>query len=261
MKRQVIAALASSRQAADPKTSNWVMFAAMVEAALLQFGAPTVAARLEENVRLMLGWYVGDGAYGDGEFFHWDYYNALVIQPMLIDVLAVLKGHDARFADAYAAQLIRSMRYAEVQERMIAPDGSFPPLGRSITYRYGAFQTLAQMALLDTLPAHVTPAQVRCALGAVIRRMNEADGAFDANGWLQIGFCGHQPDLGERYISTGSLYLCAVGFMPLGLPATDAFWSAPDEPWTAQKLWSGVNQPADHALDDPRAITLPTLAR
>jgi hypothetical protein len=30
-------------------------------------------------------WYKGDGFYGDGPDFHWDYYNSFVIQPMLLE--------------------------------------------------------------------------------------------------------------------------------------------------------------------------------
>lgn len=256
VKGQVIAALKASRAAADPKTSNWVMFAAMVEAALLTFGEPTVAARLEDNVRLMINWYCGDGAYGDGEFFHFDYYNSLVIQPMLIDVLRVLKARDAGFGAAYDVALKRSVRYATVLERLIAPDGSFPSLGRSSTYRYGAFQSLAQMVLMRQV-AH--PAAVRSGLTAVIRRVTEAPGTFDKDGWLRIGFCGHQPDMGEAYISTGSLYLCTAAFLPLGLTADDPFWAGPAEPWTQKKLWAGLNQPADHAIEDVHTVDIPAL--
>lgn len=93
----------------------------------------------------------------------------------------------------------------------------------------------------------MTLAQVRCALTAVIRRCFQAEGTFDGDGWLTVGLCGHQPSPGEPYISTGSLYLCAAGFLPLGLPAEHPFWSDPDEPYTAQKIWSGVDMPADHA--------------
>ncbi|WP_200862183.1 DUF2264 domain-containing protein [Asticcacaulis sp. YBE204] len=259
VKTQLIDAFVASRKASDPKTSNWVMFAAMVEAFLLHAGQATVPSRLEANLRLMLGWYLGDGAYGDGEFYHHDYYNALVIQPMLVDVLGVLKAHDPRFTPAYDQVLTRSTRYAAVQERTIAPDGSFPPLGRSLTYRFGALQTLAQMAWMDKLPAEITPAQVRCALTATIRRLIEAKGTFDAKGWLTIGFAGHQPGLGEPYISTGSLYLCAAGMLPLGLPPAHAFWSAAAAPWSSQTVWGGVDQPADHALKDVRQVEVPDL--
>ena len=104
------------------------------------------------------------------------------------------------------------------------------------------------MALRRSLPEGVTPPQVRGALTAVIRRTLEAAGTFDAGGWLTIGFCGHQPGAGETYISTGSLYLCSVAFLPLGLAATDPFWAAGAEPWTAKRAWSGQAFPIDHAL-------------
>jgi hypothetical protein len=261
MQKQIVAALKSSRKIATPDRNNWVMFAAMVEAALLEFGEPALEDRLEGCVRKMLGWYLGDGIYGDGEFFHFDYYNSFVIQPMLLDALAVLKKHDARFEPAHAGVLKRAKRFAEIQERLIAPDGTFPSMGRSTTYRFGAFQTLAQISLERELPETIKPAQVRCVLTAVIRKTMEAPGTFDATGWLQIGFCGHQPALAEKYISTGSLYLCAAGLLPLGLPPEDEFWSAPAARWTSQKLWSGENLPADHAINDVMAMDVPSLLR
>ena len=261
VKSQVIAALKATRTIATPQSNNWVMFAATIEAALLQFGETPEAARLEDCVRKMLGWYTGDGAYGDGEFFHFDYYNSFVIHPMLLDVLAVLAARYADFQPAYATVQSRARRYAEVQERLIAPDGSFPSIGRSTCYRFGAFQLLAQMAWRRELPAEVKPAQVRCALTAVIRRMIEAPGTFDDQGWLRIGFCGHQPALAETYISTGSLYLCTAGLLPLGLPPEDEFWRGAPARWTSQKLWAGENLPADHALSDVKNVTLPILTK
>jgi hypothetical protein len=172
-----------------------------------------------------------------------------------------LQKHDARFADARKIVLERAKRYAVVQERLISPEGTFPSIGRSMAYRFGAFQLLAQISLLRELPEKISPAQVRCALTAVIRKMIEAPETFDVNGWLQIGFCGHQPALGESYISTGSLYLCSAGLLPLGLPPTDEFWSASAAKWTQQKLWSGENLPADHAINDIRNVELPDLKR
>jgi len=254
---QVIAALKATRTIATPQSNNWVMFAATIEAALLQFGETPVAERLDGCVRKMLGWYVGDGAYGDGEFFHFDYYNSFVIHPMLLDVLDVLAAREPDFQPAYGTVRSRARRYAEVQERLIAPDGSFPSIGRSTCYRFGAFQLLAQMAWRRELPAEVKSAQVRCALTAVIRRVIEAPGTFDDQGWLRIGFCGHQPALAESYISTGSLYLCTAGMLALGLPPGDDFWSGAPARWTSQKLWAGENLPADHALGDDKKLILP----
>jgi len=85
-------------------------------------------------------------------------------------------------------------------------------------------------------------------LTAVMHRTLDAAGTFDSAGWLTVGLCGHQPHLGESYISTGSLYLCATVLLPLGLPAEDAFWSGASEDWTSRRLWRGEDGIADHAL-------------
>ena len=68
----------------------------MVEAGLDALGAPFDATRVEYAVREHEQWYKGDGAYGDGPSFHWDYYNSFVIHPMLVDVAAALAGQGAR---------------------------------------------------------------------------------------------------------------------------------------------------------------------
>jgi hypothetical protein len=39
-----------------------------------------------------------------------------------------------------------------------------------------------------------------------------------------------------------------VALLPLGLAATDPFWSAPPHPWTSVRAWSGQSFPIDHAL-------------
>jgi hypothetical protein len=54
--------------------------------------------------------------------------------------------------------------------------------------------------------------------------------------------------MGETYISTGSLYLCTVGLLPLGLPAGDEFWTCAAEEWTAKRSWGGQDVGRDHAL-------------
>src|SRR3954470_2629154 len=203
-KRNLVAALESTRAIA-PGFNNWLLFSATVEAALLKLGAPWDRLRVDYALRQHDQWYKGDGAYGDGPSFHWDYYNSFVIHPMLLDVLAAVGDEsDAWKAMREPAQR-RAQRYAAVQERMISPEGTFPVIGRSLAYRFGAFHALAQVALRRELPAEVAPSQVRGALTAVIRRSMEAPGTFDSAGWLTIGLAGHQPAVGERYISTGSV--------------------------------------------------------
>jgi hypothetical protein len=244
---RLVAALESTRRT-QPGFNNWLLFSATVEAALFRLGAAWDRMRVDYALRQHEQWYKGDGVYGDGPELHWDYYNSFVIHPMLVDVLATLGDQATGWQRMREPVFVRARRYASILERLIAPDGSFPPIGRSIAYRAGAFQALAQVALQRQLDRELAPAQVRGALTAVLRRTLDAPNTFDAAGWLRIGLCGHQPGIGERYISTGSLYLCSTALLPLGLAPADPFWSAPAAPWTARLAWSGAAFPIDHAL-------------
>ena len=245
----VIAALKSTRTL-NAGENNWLLFPAIIEAAIWEFTGECETNRIEYAVRRHEQWYLGDGTYGDGPEFHWDYYNSYVIQPMLLAVLRVCAEHDHPLGDLRPKILARAQRYAVVQERLISPEGTFPIMGRSSTYRFGAFHLLADISLQHALPEELPPAAVRCALTAVVRRMVEAPGTFDSQGWLEVGAVGHQPSIRENYISTGSSYLCLCGLVDLGLPPGDPFWNAPAEPWTQKKIWSGADIPADHAYKD-----------
>ena len=246
---RLIAAFESAR-AIQPGFNNWLLFAASVEAALKVLGARWDRMRVDYALRQHDQWYRGDGAYSDGPAFHWDYYNSFVIHPMLIDVLAACGDAHPAWTTLRTKQEARARRYAAVLERLVAPDGTFPPIGRSIAYRCGAFQALAQAALRHALPADVAPAQAREALTALIARGLDAPKTFDAGGWLTIGFAGHQPAIGERYISTGSLYLCATALLPLGLPPSDPFWADAPQAWTSKRAWAGEDFPIDRAIAD-----------
>ncbi|HEY1341153.1 MAG TPA: DUF2264 domain-containing protein [Bryobacteraceae bacterium] len=246
VRKNLAAALVSSRTI-TPGFNNWLLFSATVEAALFKMGEPWDAMRVDYAFREHQQWYVGDGMYGDGPQFHWDYYNSFVIQPMLLDVLRAAGSHNRAWQAALPEITARARRYAAIQERLISPEGTYPAIGRSITYRCGAFHHLANMALIGELPPPLTGPRVRAALTAVIRRTVEAPGTFDDKGWLRIGLGGSQVHLGEGYISTGSLYLCSTALLPLGLPPSNAFWSGPAEDWTQRRLWRGEDAAADHA--------------
>jgi hypothetical protein len=248
VRRQLADALRATRSIKPPQ-SNWLLFTAAVEASLCNLAEDWQRPRVDEALRKHMQWYLGDGAYGDGPTFHWDYYNSFVIQPFLLAILDAVSNHDDAWKAMKPAVEARAVRYAHCLERMIAPDGTYPVIGRSITYRGGAFHLLADIALRNSLPPDVSPQQVRSALSAVLHQTLDPPETFDSAGWLRIGLSGHQPSLAESYISTGSLYLCATIFLPLGLPPHDPFWSSPGAPWSSQKIWRGRDIEADHALE------------
>jgi len=249
VQKNTIAALESSRKILAPY-SNWLLFPAMVEAALSFMGAWWDPMRVDYAFRTVNTWYKGDGLYGDGPELHFDYYNSFVIQPMLLNILDAVSDASPAWRGLKQEMMRRAQRYAVIQERLIAPDGSFPPVGRSLCYRFGVFHLLAEIALRKQLPEAIVPAQVRSGLTAVMRRTIDAPGTFDENGWLHVGFCGHQPEMAEAYISTGSCYRCSAAWLPLGLPSADPFWTGPPQPWTSMKAWNGDRVSPDQALGD-----------
>ncbi len=229
--------------------NNWLLFAGINEVFLLSIGEQADPSRIDFAKRKIIEWYVGDGLYSDGPSFSLDYYNSYVIHPMLVDFFKVLSDKKWINIQEYETAVKRMVRYSEYSERFIAPDGTYPAFGRSITYRTAAFQALAQTALMEKLPEYIAPAQVRCALTAVMHRMYDQCNNFDSNGWLVLGFCGHQPMVADYYTSTGSLYMATLGFLDLGLPADHKFWTDPATDWTSKKAWSDQSFKKDYHVE------------
>ena len=163
-----------STRTMKPGNNNWLLFSAMVECGLKSFGNEWNFEVIEKAISSHEQWYKGDGVYGDGENFHLDYYNSYVIHPMLLQVLKVVVKYDSSYQILLDKEWKRFVRYAEIQERMIAPDGSYPVLGRSVSYRSAAFQVLGASALFHQLPSSLKAGQVR----------GPASGTAPRGGWL-----------------------------------------------------------------------------
>ncbi len=228
--------------------NNWLIFTGLTEAFLLQQGEEAEPFRLKVAKNKFEEWYVGDGWYKDGPLFSMDYYNAYVMHPMFVAMLEILVQHKLVEPEDLELAKKRMIRHSEYCERIIGPDGTYPAFGRSVTYRTAAFQSLADVALREELPEEITPAQVRCALTAVHRNMYDGNQNFDKDGWLVLGYNGHQPEIADYYTSTGSLYMATLSFLPLGLPADNAFWTDAPAKWTSKKAWEGEHFKKDYKV-------------
>lgn len=229
--------------------NNWLLFTGLTEAFLMQQGERADQFRLRVSKNKIQEWYVGDGWYSDGSKFSMDYYNSYVLNPMMVAMMETLVPFRWASQKEYEQALSRMVRHAEFCERIIGPDGTYPAFGRSVTYRTAAFQSLADVALRGKLPSFIKPAQVRCVLTAVHRNMYEGNQNFDKDGWLVLGFNGHQPEVADGYTSTGSLYMATLSFLPLGLPADNPFWTDEPADWTTKKAWKGEKIRKDYKVE------------
>lgn len=233
-----------------PYENHWLLFTAMIEAALLEFTGECDKERLSYGIRRFRDeFYMGDGIYSDGEGFTSDYFNSIVIHPMLNDVLKVMRKYGIREGEFLDVQLMRSSRLASQLERTISPEGTYPLLGSCLAYRCGVFHLLSQAALLKILPRNINPSQVRSALTAILKKHFGENQNFSSNGWLLVGLNGSQIDISESDINTGSLYFCCSIFLALGLPASDLFWTEPYAEWTSIKAWNGQEIQKDQSID------------
>ena len=221
-KEHLVAALQATREI-PPKNNNWLLFSALIEAFFCNLNLPYERQPIDRALQQFDRWYVGDGFYADGPHFKMDYYNSIVIHPMLLDILALTRpsGHWAEFEGRMMA---RAQRYAMTLLELIHPDGHLPRLGRSLTYRTGLVHLLSFMTLHQSLPKELNPSSVQERLTVVLCYLLKAPKTYDENGWLTLGHRGLDESLAERYISRGSLYAASFIFLPLGLPPHHPFW-------------------------------------
>lgn len=224
--------------------NNWLIFRAITECFLLSIGEEWKKSYVDNALKKFKDWYVGDGWYSDGIKFSLNYYNSMAMHPMLVDTLKVLTENNLAKEEDYILAVNRMKRHVVLLERMISPEGTFPLIGRSITYRTGVFHSLAMLALNENLPDTIEPSQVRTSLTMVKRKLLVKE-IFDNKGWLNLGFKGKQPNVADYYTSTGSLYMTTLSFLPLGLPASNNFWTSPSIDWTTKKAWKGKDFPKD----------------
>ena len=233
-----------------PYENHWLLYTSMIEAALLEFTGECDKERLTYAIsKFRDDFYMGDAIYSNGEDFEAGYFNSLVIHPMLNDILTVMRKYGLRDGEFLDVQLMRSSRLSSQLERTISPEGTYPLLGKTLSYRCGVFHLLSQAALLKILPRNISPAQVRGALTKVIQRQFTGDQNFSSDGWLICGFNASQMEICEDDINTGSLYACCAVFLPLGLKADDIFWKAPSEEWSSQKAWNGHQIQPDQSIN------------
>ena len=250
-RRQTVDALVSSR-ATQPYENNWLLFAGEIEAFLLEVTGSCDTNRLRMGVdKFAHAWYAGDGYYSDGPYLAFDGYNSFVIHPMFWEIAQTMARHGITGGKGYVEMARKRLRrFADLQERMISPEGTFPMAGRSICYRFGALQGLALAATLGPEFHPASDGAIRAAMTAVLVRQTHPRN-FRPDGWLEIGFNGVQPDLAERYIGYGSVYLCTAFFLPLTLPPDSPFWTAQEEAWTCKAGWDGLPVRIDHAFKEP----------
>lgn len=168
-----------------------------------------------------------DGWYSDSpQIPIYDYYNFWTFAnfPLIWSAVAGERHPewDARFKG-------RVRLFLEKAPYFFAADGSQPWFGRSLLYRWAALSPLVLGYRQGVWPHSA----------GLLRRIVRLNlsyhwqlGAFDAtDGKLRETFSRDgTPAVRDFYIDNGSPYWATLGMLMYAIPATDPFWTAPEEP-------------------------------
>lgn len=226
-----------------PHLNNWLLFAAMRESMFHKYEYDYDRFMIENTALALNDWYIGDGVFKDGIYFANDYYNSLVIQPFAYELM-----NEEMFKRSFKHDLEKILkRYTVHQERSINSNGEYILHGRSLAYRFGVFHHLAKMSYENLIDDSLTRSGIKNALSEVLFLSFEQYSIFDENGTLTKGITCEQSSVVENYISVGSLYMCSVIFIALGIVESDEFWQG-NNMWTSKKIVKGLEANLDKKI-------------
>ncbi|MNC12992.1 hypothetical protein D3C75_607230 [compost metagenome] len=203
---------------------NWLFFNVLVNAGFKRLGLPYDAEQLENNLRRMDDFYLGEGWYSDGINGHSDYYVPFAIHYYGLLYAKLMEQEDPERSCLFKE---RARLFAAEFITWFAADGSALPYGRSLAYRFAqsAFWSAYAYAEVEGLPAGVIK-------GLVLRNLRWwfARPIFDGNGVLTIGYAYPNLVMAENYNAPGSPYWALKTFLPLAFSEEHPFWKEAELP-------------------------------
>ncbi|OME57502.1 hypothetical protein BSK59_09630 [Paenibacillus odorifer] len=203
---------------------NWLFFNVLVNVGFRRVGCPYDAEQLENNLKRMDDFYLGDGWYSDGINGHSDYYVPFAIHYYALLYAKLMEQEDPERSQVFKE---RARLFATEFLGWFAPDGSALPYGRSLSYRFAqsAFWGALVYAGVEVFPVGVVK-------GLVLRNLRWwfSQPIFDAGGVLTIGYTYPNLVMAENYNAPGSPYWALKTFLPLALSAEHPFWKEEELP-------------------------------
>lgn len=208
---------------------NWILFAVLVNIALKAVGREYNAAVLQEYLKGLETFYLGEGWYQDGDSGQKDYYISFAIHFYCLIYARMMEKDEPERAALYKA---RACEFAKQFIYWFDEDGSAIPFGRSLTYRFSQVSFFAACLI-----AGVEPFPIPVMKGLIARHLRSwlQRPIFDRDGILTIGYGYPNLTMAERYNAPGSPYWAMKTFAFLMLPDDHPFWTAKEAPLSFEK--------------------------
>lgn len=215
--------------------NNWLFFAILNNAFLLNAGLGGSREIIEENWKTLNSHYRGSGWYGDGKndprgyYGRRDYYIAFGYHFYSLLWLSVDRDMTSDVRDTITK---RAEAFAKSFILFFDDNGEAVPFGRSLIYRFAqaAFWGAYERAGLSG----ISPSVVKGIINRNMRWWLSQD-IFDENGLLTLGYAYANKNISEVYSGCGSPYWACKLFVLLGLSNDAEFWRAEEQDYPKPK--------------------------
>lgn len=190
---------------------------------------PGDQASIDYMFELLESMHLGGGWFKDGTNESFDHYNAYAFHTYGL-WWSWKYGHtNPERAERWRAW---STQFIPDYTHFFSATGEHLPYGRSITYRFNSLGVfgLAPQVGLEAVPY------------GEMRRISRKNLEFflsspitQSQGLLSVGWSDQFQAVAEPYTCPGSPYWAAKGLFVLSIPPEHAFWSAPEQPYPAER--------------------------
>lgn len=207
-------------------SSNWKFFPILINVAFKKLGRPEYNQEIvNENLKEINSYYVGDGWYQDGPTGRYDYYVAFALHFYGL-IYSVFMSEE----DPVNSKLFRERAELFGKQFLYWFDesGSGIPYGRSMTYRF------AQVAFYSAcIYAGVEPLDLSVMKGIIDRNLDMwwHSHMQDFSGILTIGYYYPNLIMAESYNAPGSPLWALKAFLLLALDDNHPYWKAAAAPY------------------------------
>ncbi len=221
---------------------NWILFAVLVNIAMKSVGKAYSQEMLENYLRGLETFYLGDGWYQDGDSGQKDYYISFAIHFYCLVYARTMEQEDPERAALYKE---RARTFGQQFIYWFDETGEALPFGRSLTYRFSQVSFFSACLLAD-----VYPFSLEIMKGLIVRHLQNwmEKPIFDRDGILTIGYGYPNLIMAERYNAPGSPYWSMKTFAFLVLPDEHPFWKAEAAAYPASLIGTACAMPSADML-------------
>lgn len=216
--------------------NNWVFFRILVNLAIKHCEREWSKESVDNDLKTVDSFYLGNGWYNDGVTTQLDYYISWGIHYYSLLYCKYMKDEDK---ERVAVLKDRATQFAQTFKYWFDAKGEALPFGRSLTYKFAQISLWSAYVFADVeaLPW----GEIKGIISRNLKQWFNRE-IFNSDGVLSIGYHYQNLVMGEGYNAPGSPYWAFKMFILLAVPKDHPFWKTPSQPLKLEKEKIAVSE-------------------